>query len=49
MQSLRDLEPDGHAAARQRQHDHVVTVRVRFQRVRQLTSCFNPIFETHVW
>jgi hypothetical protein len=45
---LRDLEPDRHAAARQSQHDDVVTIGVVGQRLGEAASGFNAIFETHL-
>jgi hypothetical protein len=43
MQSLRDLESDGHAAAGQGQHDHVVALDPRRQLLRQMPSGIVPV------
>ena len=48
MQSFRDLESDRHPTPRQREHDDVMAIRVLRQRVGELPSRFDPIFETHV-
>ena len=47
MQRFRDFESDRDTAARKSQHDDIVTVDVLGQRLGELASGFNTIFETH--
>jgi hypothetical protein len=47
MQRLRHLEADGHAAAGQREHDHVVAVAIPRQRLREQLSGMAAVVKAH--